>query len=1190
MTYNAARGTHVSPGIYTKILDLGTPSSSTTGITSLGLVGETLQGQAFVPTPVPDWTTFTTTFGGTDPSLFSGSQYPKYELPYIAQSYLQQSNQLYVTRVLGLSGYNAGPAWIIKSVGNGEGNDMIIAVIRSRGTYMESLGGITNTSCGPDFTYDQLLYQVDPNNGGSLAISPAFNENYYSSCGTGYYDAAMLRTSIICTYNDLGTFVLSGVTSNHYNNQPFSYTVSFNKGSKDYIYNVLGDANTVNGSPIFIEELYDVALSELVNSTDSTNVILGINDGVVNTWNASTNTPTLANGVGTNGAIYRVSVSGMQNLGSGSTMYTAGTYIIYNSTTQSWNSQNHGILDLINNLPISTSSGYTIFAPVSSILNKLPQLLTKSDVGKRFLWSWKYFTEANFYPQIGSVVNSQIVYSNAPYEVIVQGTWDATKAAPSQTTMNVGYAWRVINSGTTSLPGANNTTINNWSVGNLAILTKYDTTTTPGTPILEWEQMVTDGMIMVVAKDVSANGIISYNYHQSMMAFDSTTQTTFDSTFDSTFTGSVSGLTYYPEQLTTEKDFVLNQQNNLYYTYYTNAFVDRVIGDLNDYKDSYNFASTPWVVSEIKGSSSIGELIKLFRFHTITDGNCANTAVKISITNILPDTLTFNVIIRDYNDTDAYPIVLETYTNLTLNPNSKKYLGLAIGTSDGIYPAISNYVTVEITENDNAPYSVPEGFLGYPLRYLGTNINQPLFQYNNYYDSTIKANKQYFGISDIIGIDNDMFTYKGKTAYTDGILTHGFHLDSRVNSIINTNVTVDGVSGFLFDTVNASNTLSGYSVPPQLSSENDTINSIYADKNVRKFTLVPYGGFDGWDIYRTSRSNTDSFRASNYKGNINMSTGSGENFTTNVNTDLFDLPEAPITSDFYAYLAAARTFANPSSVDINVFATPGIDYVNNGQLVGLIVDMIEEERMDSIYVVTTPDKPFGYGDTTDAMYTSSEAASNLDGTNLDSLYVATYYPTCKYFDSTSNKYIFLPVTGDVVRNIALADNTAYPWFPPAGKTTGLVNCFKAKFSTKLSDEDVLYGDRINPVKTFAGDGVYIWGQKNLYTQNSFLNRLSTVRMILRLRKLIQSACTTLIFTPNDTTVDTKFKSLVTPILESIRTSGGISNYKITIDTSTEALQNLSLPAVIYIMPTGSLEYIDITFAVVPQGANFNALG
>ena len=56
---------------------------------------------------------FQTYFGGTLPEKFVNTQIPKYEAAYIAKSYLQQSNQLFVTRVLGLSGYDAGPSWTI---------------------------------------------------------------------------------------------------------------------------------------------------------------------------------------------------------------------------------------------------------------------------------------------------------------------------------------------------------------------------------------------------------------------------------------------------------------------------------------------------------------------------------------------------------------------------------------------------------------------------------------------------------------------------------------------------------------------------------------------------------------------------------------------------------------------------------------------------------------------------------------------------------------------------------------------------------------------------------------------------------------------------------------------------------------------------------------------------------------------
>ena len=50
------------------------------------------------------------------------------------------------------------------------------------------------------------------------------------------------------------------------------------------------------------------------------------------TWNATTNTPTLADGVGTNGWEYAVATGGTRNLGSGNITFLAGDYVIYNGT------------------------------------------------------------------------------------------------------------------------------------------------------------------------------------------------------------------------------------------------------------------------------------------------------------------------------------------------------------------------------------------------------------------------------------------------------------------------------------------------------------------------------------------------------------------------------------------------------------------------------------------------------------------------------------------------------------------------------------------------------------------------------------------------------------------------------------------------------------------------------------------
>lgn len=49
-------------------------------------------------------------------------------------------------------------------------------------------------------------------------------------------------------------------------------------------------------------------------------------------WNASTNSPTLADGTGDNGDVYRASAAGTQDLGSGPQTYAVGDFVIYNGT------------------------------------------------------------------------------------------------------------------------------------------------------------------------------------------------------------------------------------------------------------------------------------------------------------------------------------------------------------------------------------------------------------------------------------------------------------------------------------------------------------------------------------------------------------------------------------------------------------------------------------------------------------------------------------------------------------------------------------------------------------------------------------------------------------------------------------------------------------------------------------------
>jgi hypothetical protein len=646
---------------------------------------------------------------------------------------------------------------------------------------------------------------------------------------------------------------------------------------------------------------------------------------------------------------------------------------------------------------------------------------------------------------------------------------------------------------------------------------------------------------------------------------------------------------------------VLNSSDGLYYRMYDDD-IHYVELDLNDYKSAFRYASTPWIVSNLKGDYDHVEINKLFRFHTISDGNNANYEVKVSIENIRPDEGVFDVVVRQINDADEQIIPLERFGRCSMIPGDANYIGFKIGTFDGVYESKSKYITVEVNDSTAARMSVPAGFLGYPIPNYGglqisgtsnTGVTYPKLAYNRFFDPDIKNRKQYFGLSSWVGVDIDNFTFKGNKSYIDlpEFKTPGFHLDSRLDKdnggLAASSITVDGEDGYEFESVSVNSNTTTLPEPPIIGTEDEMYGSIYQYVNLRKFTVYFYGGFDGWDDYRDERTITDDYKLSQYKGFINQGSGEGYSFNNIKDPDLLQLNQNGITSDWYAYLSGIRQFANPEATDINVFATPGIDYVNNKLLVEEAIEMIEEERADSIYVVTTPDKPRGAGDYVDEMYTPDEAVGNLEDSEIDSNYTCTYYPWVKYLDQANNQYIYLPATKDAVRNFAQTDNVNYPWFAPAGIERGNVDCVRAKFITKLGDEDTLYDGRINPIKTFAQDGPKIWGQKNLQINESQLNRIAVRRLLLRMRKLIAISCIGLIFEPNDPTTKQSFLSTVTPIMDSIRSNRGISDYRIEINDTVESRERRELQVKIYFKPYNALEYITIDFVLSPEGVSFD---
>jgi hypothetical protein len=632
---------------------------------------------------------------------------------------------------------------------------------------------------------------------------------------------------------------------------------------------------------------------------------------------------------------------------------------------------------------------------------------------------------------------------------------------------------------------------------------------------------------------------------------------------------------------------------------YTNS-----TGTIANYLQRYQSPESPWAVSQLFGST----VDKLFKIYSVADGDSANTQIKISISNISFANLSFDLAVRSFYDTDTNPVILEKFTNCTMDPGSNSYVAVKIGTSDGEYALNSKYIMLEMNLDANIE-SVPCGFEGYVIRQYGSATPPfPIYKtqynfpgeviYNPPFGTTAgvdnpvispgdRVRTAYLGISSQIGYDPAFFEYKGRQASTNycdeanvgepwGYITKGFHMDSGATVVTIAYGPQSGQTAF--DCGDAS-----------FQSDPETSANPYYQIQARKFSYLVQNGFDGWDIYREYRTNGDSYilGGTGYQKGACATTrypnasgwGAFKPITIGDFTDFAN-------TDYYAYLLGINTFSNPEAVNINVFATPGIDYVNNSNLVEDSISMVTYNRADSIYICTTPDCNVYIPTNTDNFIYPTGAVDNLANTNIDSNYTATYYPWILVRDTVNNTQIYLPPTNEVCRNLALTDNVSFPWFATAGYTRGLVNAIKARKKLTQEDRDTLYQGRINPIATFSDVGTVIWGNKTLQIADTALNRINVRRLLLQARKLISAVAVRLLFEQNDAKVRQDFLDSVNPILDAIRRDRGLYDFRVTVSNSPEDLDRNTMTGKIYLKPTKALEFIDIEFLITPTGASF----
>tara|TARA_B100000287_G_scaffold296865_1_gene280027 strand:- start:311 stop:904 length:594 start_codon:yes stop_codon:yes gene_type:complete len=185
---------------------------------------------------------------------------------------------------------------------------------------------------------------------------------------------------------------------------------------------------------------------------------------------------------------------------------------------------------------------------------------------------------------------------------------------------------------------------------------------------------------------------------------------------------------------------------------------------------------------------------------------------------------------------------------------------------------------------------------------------------------------------------------------------------------------------------------------------------------------------------------------------------------------------------------------------------------------------------------------------------------------------------------------WVPPSVAVAGVYAFNDKVANPWFAPAGLNRGGLDvAIQAERKLTQSDRDTLYDSNVNPIATFPGQGVTVFGQKTLQKKSTALDRINVRRLLIKVKKFIASSSRFLLFEQNTAATRRRFLSIVNPYLEQVQSQSGLNAFRVVMDETNntpDTIDRNQLVGQLYLQPTRTAEFIVLDFVVQPTGASF----
>jgi len=293
-----------------------------------------------------------------------------------------------------------------------------------------------------------------------------------------------------------------------------------------------------------------------------------------------------------------------------------------------------------------------------------------------------------------------------------------------------------------------------------------------------------------------------------------------------------------------------------------------------------------------------------------------------------------------------------------------------------------------------------------------------------------------------------------------------------------------------------------------------------------------------------------------------------------------------LTSTDGQKMDAYTLFQNTEQFDISLVMAGKADTT----VANYIIQSIAEFRKDCVAFVSPEDVSSGAS----IIGTDSTMADKIVAYRnaLTSSSYAMMDTGVKYqYDRYNDTYRWIPMNGDIAGLCARTDQTNDAWWSPAGYNRGqLKNVVKLGYNPRQTDRDTLYKAGVNPIVSFPGQGVVLYGDKTLQAKPSAFDRINVRRLFITLEKAIGLAAKYQLFEFNDAFTRAQFVGMVTPFLRDVQGRRGIVDFRVVADETNNTMQVIDTNKFvgdIYVKPVRSINYLQLNFVATKTGVAFS---